>query len=141
MFSSRAWAEDVSLGVAVWRTDPAGGVVRLLRSREIDGTIADFMLNEAVAAYEASGAPPWAIILDCSKATGYTSEARSKLTEWCVANGKKLACGVIVLPDSAPALLKMGVSVAGAMLRATGVELHIAPGLTEATLLAKVRER
>jgi hypothetical protein len=35
----------------------------------------------------------------------------------------------------------MGVSVGGAMLRAAGVELHVAPGLTEAMLVAKVRER
>jgi hypothetical protein len=142
MFSSRPWKEDASLGIAVWRTDPPGGVVRILRSREIDTKIADFMLNEALQTYVASGEAPWSVVFDCSRATGYTSEARTKLTDWALVNGKKkLAVGVIVLPDSAPGLLKMGVSVAAAMLRATGTVLHIAPGLTEATMLAKVRER
>jgi hypothetical protein len=141
MLASRPWVEDTTLGVGVWLTDPPGGVARIVRAREIDVAIADYFLNDAVRAFHVAGPPPWVIVLDWSRATGYTSAARAQLTSWCLDNRDKVACAVIVLPETAPQLLKMGVSVGGAMLRAAGVELHVAPGLTEAMLVAKVRER
>ncbi len=62
---------------------------------------------------------------DWSTAEGYTAEARSKLTQWTMANRKDFERVVIVM-GAQNAIMRLGVSTARLALRAVGLRFDMA---------------
>jgi hypothetical protein len=115
-------------GMRVWLIEPLGLLTQVSETQTIaDLAMAQWLsgpVTEALLA-QRRGDERLLFVHEWSAMTGYTRETRVEMTEWALRIRKHIARVVVHLGPEAPALVKMGISVASTALTMASVELDL----------------
>jgi hypothetical protein len=124
---------DRALGYAVWFTEPAGVVGRLLEPRIVDHALVDLVtgpLHVAVRSIAGDGRRTHAVH-DWSLATGYEPSTRQALTGWLLAHRHELAAMGVIAPKE-DRLIRVGADVARTVMLVAGSDFRLYDDLAHA---------
>lgn len=115
-------------GVRMWFVEPIGVVTQFHRATHIDLDISQFFsgrMDDQLRDMAPTRDAKVHYVHDWRRVSSYDSAARKHLIDWGVRVRNSFSSLVIVIPEEAPTLVRMGVSVASTSMALVGVNLRM----------------
>lgn len=131
-------------GLRVWFTKPLGVLTQVTEQTRGDLAMARFLsgpVTERLFSLRRDVTQKLWFLHEWSAMSGYTKETRAEMTQWGLAIRRDIERIVVCLGPSAPALVRMGVSVASTALTMAGIKLDMTKSMEETLERWEVRPR
>ncbi len=117
--------------VSSWIVEPAGMLNEASRGCFVTAALARFITAQVEALMKRVFPDgKYIYVHDFSRISGYEPRARRILTDWGISRRREVET-IVVVTSPSNAIVRMGVSTAAAVLRARGVDIHVADSLAE----------